>query len=73
MTRTLFLIVAVGLAGGLLAPVAAQDKPVVAMIGTGTLADTFGPAIDEALDEREPDDSMCAGMPMPLSLTAMQT
>jgi len=47
MTRTLILIVVVGL-GGLLAPVAAQDKPVVAMIGTGTLGDTFGPAIGRA-------------------------
>ena len=47
MTKTLLLLVVVGL-GGLVAPVAAQDKPVVAMIGTGTLADTFGPAIGRA-------------------------
>ncbi len=44
MKKILFLLVIVGL-GGLLAPVAAKDKPVVAMIGTGTLASTFGPAI----------------------------
>ena len=29
-------------------PAAAEDKPVVAMIGTGTLAGTFGPAIGRA-------------------------
>jgi predicted dinucleotide-binding enzyme len=44
MKTTVLLFVFVGLAG-LLAPVSAQDKPVVAMIGTGTLAGTFGPAI----------------------------
>lgn len=47
MTRTLILIATVGL-GGLPAPAAAEDKPVVAMIGTGTLASTFGPAIGRA-------------------------
>lgn len=30
------------------ASVAAKDKPVVAMIGTGTLASTFGPAVGQA-------------------------
>ena len=35
--------------GGFIAPVAAaEDKPVVAMIGTGTLASTFGPAVGRA-------------------------
>ncbi len=35
--------------GGFIAPVAAaDDKPVVAMIGTGTLASTFGPAVGRA-------------------------
>ena len=35
--------------GGVIAPVAAaDDKPVVAMIGTGTLASTFGPAVGRA-------------------------
>lgn len=35
--------------GGFTAPVAAaDDKPVVAMIGTGTLASTFGPAVGRA-------------------------
>ncbi|GAA4869022.1 NADPH-dependent F420 reductase [Luteimonas vadosa] len=43
----MILLVVVGL-GGFVAPVAAQDEPVVAMIGTGTLADTFGPAIGRA-------------------------
>jgi 8-hydroxy-5-deazaflavin:NADPH oxidoreductase len=47
MRRTMLLLAVVGL-GGLLAPAAAQDKPVVAMIGTGTLAGTFGPAIGRA-------------------------
>lgn len=47
MRKTLVLFVFVGLAG-LLAPVWAQDKPVVAMIGTGTLAGTLGPAIGRA-------------------------
>lgn len=47
MNWTSILLLAVAL-GGFLAPVAAQDKPVVAMIGTGTLADTFGPAIGKA-------------------------
>jgi predicted dinucleotide-binding enzyme len=47
MKKTALLFVFVGLAG-LLAPVSAQDKPVVAMIGTGTLAGTFGPAIGRA-------------------------
>lgn len=47
MKLTLFLLVVLG-PGGLIAPVAAQEKPVVAMIGTGTLADTFGPAIGRA-------------------------
>ncbi|MBM4186702.1 MAG: hypothetical protein FJ206_05250 [Gemmatimonadetes bacterium] len=45
MTRTsLILFALVGLAG-LDGSAEAQDKPVVAMIGTGTLAGTFGPAI----------------------------
>ena len=47
MKKTVLRFVFVGLAG-LLAPVSAQDKPVVAMIGTGTLAGTFGPAIGRA-------------------------
>lgn len=34
--------------GSLAAPAAAEEKPVVAMIGTGTLASTFGPAIGGA-------------------------
>lgn len=46
MKTTLILVALVGL--GCLAPVAARDKPVVAMIGTGTLAGTFGPAIGRA-------------------------
>ncbi len=47
MKWTLSLLLVVGL-GGVLSPAAGQDKPVVAMIGTGTLADTFGPAIGRA-------------------------
>jgi len=47
MKTTLILVALVGL-GCLVAPVAARDKPVVAMIGTGTLAGTFGPAIGRA-------------------------
>ncbi len=47
MRNALIALVVVAL-GGLLGPAAAQDKPVVAMIGTGTLADTFGPAIGRA-------------------------
>lgn len=47
MKTTLILILIIGL-GCFGAPVAAQDKPVVAMIGTGTLAGTFGPAIGRA-------------------------
>jgi predicted dinucleotide-binding enzyme len=34
--------------GALSGPLAAQDRPVVAMIGTGTLAGTFGPALGRA-------------------------
>ena len=41
------LFVVLGLAG-FCGPAAATDKPVVAMIGTGTLAGTFGPAIGRA-------------------------
>lgn len=47
MKWTMILLVVAGL-GGLVAPAAVQDKPVVAMIGTGTLANTFGPAIGRA-------------------------
>lgn len=47
MERGLWLLAIVGL-GGLAAPVVAQDKPVVAMIGTGNLAAIFGPAIGRA-------------------------
>jgi predicted dinucleotide-binding enzyme len=47
MNKALILVVLVGL-GGLVAPAAAQDKPVVAIIGTGTLAGTVGPAIGKA-------------------------
>lgn len=43
--RLLLLIISLG---GFIAPLAAQEKPVVAMIGTGTLANTFGPAIARA-------------------------
>ena len=42
----MILLVVLGLAGT--SSPAAQDKPVVAMIGTGTLASTFGPAIGKA-------------------------
>lgn len=42
----MILLVALGLAAP--SAHAAQDKPVVAMIGTGTLASTFGPAIGKA-------------------------
>jgi predicted dinucleotide-binding enzyme len=45
-TGSIFLVL-VSL-GGLCAPAAAQDKPVVAMIGTGNLAGTFGPALGRA-------------------------
>jgi predicted dinucleotide-binding enzyme len=47
MSTGSILLVLVSL-GGLRGPVAAQDKPVVAMIGTGNLAGTFGPAIGRA-------------------------
>ncbi len=47
MKNGAMLLAVVGL-GGLSAPVAAQDKPVVAMIGTGNLAARFGPAIARA-------------------------
>jgi 8-hydroxy-5-deazaflavin:NADPH oxidoreductase len=47
MNWTVALLMVLGL-GGFVAPLAAQEKPVVAMIGTGTLADTFGPAIGRA-------------------------
>lgn len=54
MTSNLLLrvLLLLGLSGAL-APAAAQDdsrkdKPVVAMIGTGTLASTFGPAVGRA-------------------------
>ena len=43
----LLLLLVLGLAGAS-TPAAAEDKPVVAMIGTGTLASTFGPAIGRA-------------------------
>lgn len=42
----IFLLVVFDLAGA--STPAVQDKPVVAMIGTGTLASTFGPAIGRA-------------------------
>ena len=42
-----FLSVVFALAGAFV-PVAAKEKPVVAMIGTGTLASTFGPAVGNA-------------------------
>jgi predicted dinucleotide-binding enzyme len=45
-TRAILLFL-LGLAV-LSAPAAAADKPIVAMIGTGTLASTFGPAIGRA-------------------------
>ncbi len=41
----LMALIALGWLGG---PAAAQDKPVVAIIGTGTLAGTVGPAIGQA-------------------------
>lgn len=44
MAMGLILLVLVGL-GGLCGRGVAQEKPVVAMIGTGNLAGTFGPAI----------------------------
>ena len=47
MRKTAVLFVFFSLVG-LVSPVWAQDKPVVAMIGTGTLAGTFGPAIGRA-------------------------
>lgn len=48
MKWNFILLVALGL-GGIGAPAAAaEDKPVVAMIGTGTLAGTFGPAVGRA-------------------------
>lgn len=47
MKWNLILLVVVCL-GSLAAPAAAEEKPVVAMIGTGTLAGTFGPAIGRA-------------------------
>lgn len=43
----LILLLVLGLAGAS-RPAFADDKPVVAMIGTGTLASTFGPAIGRA-------------------------
>ncbi len=56
MTLKLILrvLLVVGLSGALVPTVAAgdkgadEDKPVVAMIGTGTLASTFGPAVGRA-------------------------
>jgi predicted dinucleotide-binding enzyme len=55
----LILLLLVGL-GGFYGRVVAQDKPVVAMIGTGNLAGTFGPAIGRAgysvvYGSRDPD------------------
>lgn len=47
MKWSMILLAVVGLGGGV-APLAAQDKPVVAVIGTGTLAGTLGPAIGRA-------------------------
>lgn len=47
MKWNLILLVVVCL-GSLAAPAVAEEKPVVAMIGTGTLAGTFGPAIGRA-------------------------
>src|SRR5687768_8123596 len=44
----MILLVVLGLSGASASATAAQDKPVVAMIGTGTLASTFGPAIGRA-------------------------
>lgn len=42
------ILLVVACLGSLAAPAAAEEKPVVAMIGTGTLAGTFGPAIGKA-------------------------
>lgn len=47
MKNGAMLLALVGL-GGLTAPVVAQDRPVVAMIGTGNLANIFGPALARA-------------------------
>ena len=46
-TGSVLLLVLLSL-GGLCAPAAAQDKPVVAVIGTGTLAGSLGPALGRA-------------------------
>ncbi len=47
--KSVFVLLSVVLAlAGPFAPVAAKEKPVVAMIGTGTLASTFGPAVGHA-------------------------
>lgn len=46
-TGSVLLLVLVSL-GGIRAPVAAQDKPVVAVIGTGNLAGAIGPALGRA-------------------------
>src|SRR5688500_18495373 len=50
-TLILHLLLVLGLSGVLVPTAMAQDdkdKPVVAMIGTGTLASTFGPAVGRA-------------------------
>jgi hypothetical protein len=47
MRKELILLI-LAIPGGVRGRVAAQDRPVVAMIGTGTLAGTFGPAIGRA-------------------------
>ena len=48
MRRTSVLLFAVLAVAGPVAPAVAKDKPAVAMIGTGTLASTFGPAVGRA-------------------------
>lgn len=48
MKWTILLLLALGVAGAGAPAVAAEERPVVAMIGTGTLASTFGPAVGRA-------------------------
>ena len=48
MKALLSIVLAMAAGAGLPLPVRAADKPVVAMIGTGTLASTFGPAVARA-------------------------
>jgi predicted dinucleotide-binding enzyme len=48
MNRTSVMLLFVLTVPGVFLSAAAAEKPVVAMIGTGTLASTFGPAIGRA-------------------------